>query len=1143
MPGATYYVLVSTNLALSPIASWNRIATNVFSADGQFTNNIPITPSVPQEFIVIASTTPVTVTSGLSANNKPYDGTTTATLSSNNVVLAGVSPADVGNVWFSTNGYVANFMSAGVGTNLAVIVGGLNLTGSAAGNYSMSQPTNLTADITAMGVTISSGITANDKAYDGTTTATLSSNNVVLAGVWPADVGNVWLSTNGYVANFTSAGVGTNLAVTVSGLSLTGSAAGNYSLSQPVGLTANITAPAPVPGLVAAYPFNEGSGTTAFDVSSNWNNGTISGATWTTLGVDGDALVFNGANALVTINNSASLQLSSAMTLEAWVNPSTANNAWRDVIYKGNDNYFLEGTSVSGGVPAMGGTFGTSDRVLYGTGSLLTNMWTHLAATYDGAKTRLYVNGVEVANQAQTGTIATSANPLQIGGDSIYGQYFKGIIDEVRVYNRALSATEIQADMNTPLGNIPTAPGNFTATVVSPNQVNLSWTASTGNLGVSGYMVERSQGPGNTIFAQIGATGGTSFADTGVVPGTNYNYRVRATDSLGDLGPYSQVVQAFTGLSISPRVAVLTPTQIQQFRANFTNVNVTWLVDGLTGGSMAVGTITPNGLYTPPNSMGTHTVTATTTNPTPTASAKVYVTTNPGVFTFHNDNFRTGENTNETVLSPANVNSAGFGKLFSYPLDGLTFASPLYVAGVTIPGKGTHNVVYVATEHDSLYAFDADGLTNGPLWQISFINPTSGVTTVPSADSDPGEDIPNEVGITSTPVIDPTNGTIYVVATTKEVSGNTTTYVQRLHALDIATGAEKFGAPVVIQATVAGTGPGSSGGQVQFDPLHENQRGALLLANGMVCFVFGSHGDVEPYYGWVLGYTATNVQHQVLVFNTAPNAGKSGIWMDGDGPAVDASSNLYFITADGLFDANSGGTDYGDSFIKLSPAGAVLDYFTPKVQAGLYASNLDLGAGGVLLLPDQSGLHPHEVVSASKNATIYLVDRDNMGHYHSNSDQIVQSLVNIFPSDPINDSGNFGSPVYFNGSIYFCAVSDHIRAFQLSNGLLSTSPTSLSAASFSYPGAMLAASGNGNANGILWAVQRNGLSTPCTLHAYDAGNLTNELYNSDQDGSRDSAGADAKWAIPLVVNGKVYVATQNELDVTMNQLTIYGLLP
>ena len=668
----------------------------------------------------------------------------------------------------------------------------------------------------------------------------------------------------------------------------------------------------------------------------------------------------------------------------------------------------------------------------------------------------------------------------------------------------------------------------------------MNWTTSTGDLGVAGYLVERSEGAGNTDFVQIGATSSTNYNDTDLIANTNYNYRVRATDSLGDLGPYSQVVRVYTGLSISPRVAVLTPTQTQQFSAF--GSNLTWSVDGVVGGSTASGTITAAGLYSPPSSAGTHLVSVTNSDLSELADVTVYVTTNPGVFTFHNDNFRTGENTNETVLSPANVNSASFGKLFSYTLDGMTFASPLYVAGVTIPGEGTHNVVYVATEHDSVYAFDADGLTNDPLWQVSFINPTAGVTTVPSADSDPGEDIPNEVGITSTPVIDPVSGTLYVVAATKEVSGSTT-YVQRLHALDITTGTEKFGAPVVIQATVAGTGPGSSGGHVPFDPLHENQRGALLLADGMVCFVFGSHGDVEPYYGWLLGYTPTNVQHQVLVYNTAPNAGKAGIWMNGDGPAVDASGILYFITADGLFDASSGGTDYGDSFIKLSSAGAVLDYFTPMVQADLYASNLDLGAGGVLLLPDQSGPHTHEVVSASKNATIYLVDRDNMGHYHSNTDQIVQSLVNIFPSSPINDSGNFGSPVYFNGSVYFCAVSDNVKAFQLTNGLLSTSPTSQSAASFSYPGAMLSASGNGNSNGILWAVQRNGLTTPCTLHAYDAGNLANELYNSDQAGSRDSAGADAKWAIPLVVNGKVYVATQNQFVATMNQLTVYGLLP
>ena len=853
------------------------------------------------------------------------------------------------------------------------------------------------------------------------------------------------------------------------------------------------------------------------DASGNGNNGTIGGATWTTSGKYGNALVFNGTSALVTINNSASLQLGTAMTLEAWVSPSTVSSAWRDVIYKGNDNYYLEGTSPTSGAGRRGGTF--SGSPIYGTTALTANTWTHLAATYDGTTMRLYVNGVQVASQAQTGAIATSTNPLQIGGDSIYGQYFAGTIDEVRVYNVALTAAQIQSDTNTPLGNIPTAPGNLSATVISSNQVNLSWTASTGNLGVMGYLVER-QGPGTGSFVQIGTTNGTSYADLGLVAGTNYSYRVRATDAQGDLGPYSSVVQAFTGFSISPRVAVLTPTQTQQFRTNFTNVNVTWSVDGLTGGSATVGTITAGGLYAPPNSNGTHTVTATTTNPAQTASATVYVTTNPGVFTFHNDTFRTGQNTNETVLSPADVNTTSFGKLFSYPLDGLSLASPLYVAGVTIPGKGTHNVVYVATEHDSVFAFDADGLTNGPLWQVSFINPGAGVTPVPAADTGETGDIPNEIGITGTPVIDPVNGTLYAVAATKEVSGNTTAYVQRLHALDITTGVEKFGAPVVIQASVPGTGQGSSHGQVPFDPLHENQRTALLLANGMVSFGFSSHGDVEPYYGWVLGYTATNVQHQALAYNAAPNVNKAGIWMDGDGVAADASGNLYFITGDGVLDANTGGVDYGDCFMKISPSGAVLDYFSPSVQTALDAGNLDLGSGGGLLLPDQSGTYPHEMVSAGKNGTIYLVNRDNMGHYNSSHDTDIQSLVNVFTNNLGQEGGNFSSPVYFNGDVYFGPVESTVQSFALTNGLFSTSPTSQSAELYEQRGATMAISANGNTNGILWTLQSYGTTVPGTLHAYNATNLGNELYNSDQAGSRDTLDIWWKFTTPVVANGK-----------------------
>ena len=305
-------------------------------------------------------------------------------------------------------------------------------------------------------------------------------------------------------------------------------------------------------------------------------------------------------------------------------------------------------------------------------------------------------------------------------------------------------------------------------------------------------------------------------------------------------------------------------------------------------------------------------------------------------------------------------------------------------------------MVYVATEHDSVYAFDANGSSTVPLWHASFINPAAGITPVPAADTGETGDIPVEIGITGTPVIDPTTGTLYVVAATKEVVGSQTNYVQRLHALDITTGAEKFGGPVVIQGSVPGTGNGSQGGQLPFNSLHENQRTGLLLLNGVVYFGFSSHGDVEPYHGWVMGYNATSLQ-QVMVYCDTPNANDGGIWMDGDGIATDSTGNLYLITGDGSFDVNTGGKDYGDTFEKLSTTGAPLDYFAPSDQAALYSGNLDLGSGGVLLLPTQSGPYPDEMVSAGKGGTVYLVNRDNMGHFNSNQDQIIQSLDQHLP--------------------------------------------------------------------------------------------------------------------------------------------------
>lgn len=455
---------------------------------------------------------------------------------------------------------------------------------------------------------------------------------------------------------------------------------------------------------------------------------------------------------------------------------------------------------------------------------------------------------------------------------------------------------------------------------------------------------------------------------------------------------------------------------------------------------------------------------------------------------------------------------------------------------MNIPGQGYHNVVYVATEHDTLYAFDADGLSSTPLWQVSFLQ--NGGTTVPCGDTGECGDIPNEIGITGTPTIDQSSGTIYVVAKTKEGAN----YVQRLHALAIATGSEKFGGPVVLSGSVPGTGDGSAGGMVPFDSLRECQRPGLLLNNGIVYIAFGSHGDNRPYHGWVLGYNATTLQ-QTMIYNVTPNAYGGGIWQGGGGLATDATGDIFYTTSNGPFDANTGGQDYGDSVQKLSSNGSVVDYFTPHDQQNMDVNNLDLGAGGpVLLVDQQNGPYPHELISAGKSGTIYVVNRDNMGHYNANNDnQIIQSLPGVLPHGD-EEIGNFSTPVYFNGYVYFGAVNDYLKAFRLTNGLLSGTQSSQSAVIYPIRGGSFAVSSNGMSNGILWALQNNGADpsndtgAPGVLYAYDATNLADELYDSSQVLNRDTLDFAAKFSIPLIANGKVFVAGQS-------QLTAFGLLP
>jgi hypothetical protein len=491
---------------------------------------------------------------------------------------------------------------------------------------------------------------------------------------------------------------------------------------------------------------------------------------------------------------------------------------------------------------------------------------------------------------------------------------------------------------------------------------------------------------------------------------------------------------------------------------------------------------------------------------------------------------RSGVNLQEVQLTPASVTAAHFGKLFSYAGDEHIFGQPLYVPGLNISGKGTHNVIFVATENDSVYAFDADQNPGGPLWKVSLIDSGSGETPVPCADVN-GCSIAPVIGVTATPVISLERNAIYVEARSK-LNGS---YLHKLHALDLSSGAEKFGGPTIISASVPGTASDAdSTGQVNFNSLQENARPGLLLVNGIVCVSFSSISDVFPYHGWVLGFSADTLQ-LASVFNDTANGGEGGIWAN-NGPAADLSGNIFVVSGNGT--ASPSSNNYGNSFVKLVPQGgqlAMADFFMPFNASTLNQNDLDVGSGGVLLLPDQAGgAHPHLLVAAGKEGRIYLVDRDNMGKFNPTDDsQIVQEIPNAIGNAT---ERNFYSPVFWNGNVYFSGVNDVVKAFSLTNGLLSTTPVMQAATTFSFPGAGLILSANGSSGGILWALEWNASTHLGTLHAYDATNLSNELWNSNQSGSRDSLGSTTRLNVPLVINGKVYVSG-------ISSLTVFGSLP
>jgi hypothetical protein len=504
------------------------------------------------------------------------------------------------------------------------------------------------------------------------------------------------------------------------------------------------------------------------------------------------------------------------------------------------------------------------------------------------------------------------------------------------------------------------------------------------------------------------------------------------------------------------------------------------------------------------------------------------------VVTYHYDNLRTGQNLNEAILTPANVNSAKFGKLGAFSVDGRVDAQPLYLSAVAMPGAGTKNVLYVATEHGSVYAFDADsvnGNISAFLWKASVL----GAGETSSDDRGCGQVTP-EIGVTSTPVIDRTRGThgaIYVVAMSKDANGN---YFHRLHALDLTTGAELFGGPMLVQATYPGTGDSSSNGNVVFEAKQYKERPGLLQIGGTIYTTWSSHCDARPYTSWVMSYDA-NTLAQTSVLNLVPNGSEGGIWMAGTAPGADASGNIYFMVGNGDFDTTLNASGFpanancGQCYVRLSSAAPMklLDYFTPSNTVSESNADTDFGSGGPLLLPDLvdgNGTTRHLAVGSGKDAIIYVVDRDNMGKFNSGTDNIYQQINGQI-------GGVWSKPSYFNNTVYYGAVGDHLKAFPITSAKLAGAPATQSANSFAYPGTTPSISANGTSNAIVWAVENGSTGV---LHAYNAANLTSELYNSNQAANNRDHFSDNKYVTPMVANGKVYVGTPNSV-------AVFGLLP
>ena len=611
-------------------------------------------------------------------------------------------------------------------------------------------------------------------------------------------------------------------------------------------------------------------------------------------------------------------------------------------------------------------------------------------------------------------------------------------------------------------------------------------------------------------------------------------------------------------VSISPSIAAITLHQTQQFSASVPGGGtVNWAVDGVAGGNSTVGIINGSGLFTPGSAPGAHAIAASSAAyPSLSAQAAAAVTDLTGVYTYHNDLARDGANTQEYALTASAVASGGFGKLFSCTVDGAIYAQPLWVANVTVNG-GPHNVVLVATEHDSLFAFDADAVPCKQLWSVSLIDSAHGAgsaeTTVPSGATGflvgrGAGDFTPEVGVTGTPVIDPATNTLYVVS--KSVIASQPTFYQRLHAIDLTTGQERPGSPVTISALYPGSGDG--GMTVAFNPGPENQRGGLALVNGTVYITWSAHEDVAPFYGWVMGYSYGGAGFtQVAVFNTSPNAQQGGIWMGGGAPAADAFGDVYLVTGNGTFDAtsvNAPNTDYGDSLLQLSATLTPTQYFTPSDQATDAAQDLDFGAGGAAVLanvPTGSSL-THLLICGGKDGGLYVLNRDQLGGF---GDAFAVQKINF-------GYRVFATGAYWNANYFIAGSNGPLTEYLLTAPTPQVTAAASTAHVYGFGGSTPSVSAAGSQNGIVWSLDNGQYCTtfsagcgPSVLFAHAATNVATELWNSGTLAA-NAAGFAVKFEVPTVANGKVYVGTRGNntggalgSTTAAGELDVYGFQP